>query len=117
VGIPFAAAFSPDGRWLATGGTAGDASQRPDETVRLWDLSSPDTGIGCVVLRGYASRCAALAFTADSHHLVTQCGDGEIRVWDLRLDQLIQRARRAAGRELTPEEREKYVLPSILAGK
>jgi WD40 repeat protein len=110
VGMPLATAFSPDGRWLATGGATSSQLLLQDETVRLWDLSNPDTGIDCVVLRGYASRCAAVTFTADSHHLVTRCDDGEVRVWDLRLDKLIELARRAAGRQLTPEEREKYLL-------
>ena len=117
VGTPLASAFSPDGHWLATGGAFGvnDPWLLRDETVRLWDLSSPDTGIGCVVLRGYASRCAAVTFTADSRHLVTRCSNGEVRVWDLQLDKLVQLALRAAGRQLIPEEREKYLLPAIPA--
>jgi hypothetical protein len=44
---------------------------------------------------------------------VTLCANREVRVWDLRLDKLIQLARQAAGRELTPEEREKFLLPTI----
>ena len=110
VDTPAAAAFSPDGRWLATGGAE---SLLRDETVRLWDLSSPDTGIDCVVLRGYSSHCTSATFTADSHQLVTRCADGEVRVWDLRLEKLMELARSAAGRQLTTEEREKYLLPAI----
>jgi WD40 repeat protein len=119
VGTTLATAFSPDGRWLATGGAVAmqDGSLIRDETVRLWDLSSPSTQIDCVVLRGYASRCAAVTFTADSHHLVTRCEDGEVRVWELRLDTLVELARSVAGRQLTVEERERYMLPSISAPK
>lgn len=119
VGTTLATAFSRDGRWLATGGARVMRNQSliKDETVRLWDLSAPAMGIGCVVLRGYASRCAAVTFTADSHHLVTRCADGEVRVWELRLGKLIQLARQTAGRQLTQEEREKYLLPAIPASE
>ncbi len=59
--------------WPLVGHGVALESLLRDETVRLWDFSSPDTGIDCVVLRGYSSHCTSAAFTADSHQLVTRC--------------------------------------------
>ena len=106
-------AFSHDGRWLATGG-GGTGPVKRDSTIRLWDLSAQDPAASSVVLRGH-SRTIRMTFSANSRRLITCSHDGTVRVWDLRLDKLIELARRTAGRELTPEEREKFLLPDYQA--
>jgi WD40 repeat protein len=66
-----AAAFSPDGRLLATGGA--------DKTVRTWD---PSAGKQVRLVAGHPDWIRAVTFSPDGKLLVTGCDDGMVRVWD-----------------------------------
>ncbi|HEV3117444.1 MAG TPA: sigma-70 family RNA polymerase sigma factor [Gemmataceae bacterium] len=71
------AAFSPDGRWLATGsrGSAKDA-----EAVSIWDLS---TGKERHRLKGPHSWGCCPAFSPDGRLLATGDFQGRLTVWDV----------------------------------
>jgi WD40 repeat protein/tRNA A-37 threonylcarbamoyl transferase component Bud32 len=75
-GRPLAAAFSPDGRWLAVSDV--------DRVVRLWDRTTGAAGPEC---RGAGSLQLRLAFHPGGTRLATGGEDGTIRLWDVATGQ------------------------------
>jgi WD40 repeat protein/serine/threonine protein kinase len=63
--------FSPDGRYLVTGGEA--------YTVKIWDLQ---TGQELETLRGHMGDVCAAAFSSDGCCLATAGEDTTVRIWD-----------------------------------
>ena len=57
-------AFSPDGRWLASGGK--------DDTIKIWDIS---TGYLLRTLYGHSSNVNAIAVSPDGKFLASASGD------------------------------------------
>jgi hypothetical protein len=77
-GIVQAVAFSPDGRWIATG------SQ--DATARVWDLESGQRRVTCT---GHMDDVTSVAFSRDGQKLATSSMDHTARVWDLTSSQAL----------------------------
>ena len=73
------AAFSPDGRLLATCSL--------DRTVRVWQI---DNG-ACQVLRGHTDHVFAAAFHPDGRRLATAGRDRAIWLWDLERGEEVAR--------------------------
>src|SRR5205807_1691949 len=70
-------AFSPDGKWLASG--AGQDADHPGELL-LWDAR---TGREVLRLPGHGGGVPWLAFSRDGKRLASAGGDRAVRVWEL----------------------------------
>jgi WD40 repeat protein/serine/threonine protein kinase len=66
------AAYSPDGRWIATSNGEG--------TAQLWDTASREAVGPALTHRGPVTR---VVFSPDSKHLLTLCADRTARLWDV----------------------------------
>jgi Tol biopolymer transport system component len=83
-------AFSPDGRWLATGGVSGDRS------ILLWDLK---TGTSQAFLENGPAPTVAIAFSPNGALLATSSlPEHHVRLWDVKTKRL---SRLIAGRPHT----------------
>ena len=64
-------AFSPDERWIATGGK--------DKTARVWEVT---TGQQVALMRGHEDYVYISDFSPDGTMLLTHSDDGSARLWD-----------------------------------
>jgi WD40 repeat protein len=96
--------FSPDGRWLVSAGPT---------TAGLWPVDGSDR---VTLLKGPRPLLRAAAFTPDGRAVVTRETDGTARRWicdicggaeELRAE--AEERLDALGRQLTDEERERYL--------
>ncbi len=88
----FAAAFSPDGRHLVTGGM--------NRTIQVWDAK---TGRAIGTLGEHAREIRAITFSKDGHTLASAGGDGKIKLWDAT--------------RLTEKQQPRFTLPGRVPGQ
>jgi WD40 repeat protein len=74
----YIAAFSPDGRILATG--VGDPLTDELYNVRLWDL---ERGVELLTLQGSINDLTSIAFSPDGALLAASGWDGIVRLWNI----------------------------------
>jgi WD40 repeat protein len=98
-------AFSPDGKRLASASWDDKRVIDLDRAVCLWDVSGGR-------LFGEVSTCAAhtVAFAPDGSLLATGGRAGAVRRWDLDEGSWRKRALAIANRDLTPEERARFLI-------
>ncbi len=78
-----------------------------DQTLRLWDVGTQQAiGPG---LRGHVRPLSAVVLSPNSQIAYSVSHDGSLRSWDLDPASWQRLACRLAGRELTSEERERFV--------
>ena len=68
-----------------------------------------DPAAASIVLRGHEDAIAAVAISPDNRWLVTGSRDKTARLWDLRIDELVELGCRTAGRNLNEEEWKRYM--------
>jgi WD40 repeat protein len=93
-----AMAFSPDGNLLA--------GVQESKTVKVWDGHD---GTERATLYGHGGDVRGIVFSADGSKLIAVSEDWTIHVHPLRIEELMALARSRVQRELTAEERRKYL--------
>jgi WD40 repeat protein len=91
-------AFSPDGSRIAIAGVDG--------LLRLFDA---ETGAPQLSLRGSGCAVEGVAFSPDGRKLASTSWCDGVRIWALDLDDLLEIARRKAGRSLNDAECRQYL--------
>jgi serine/threonine protein kinase/WD40 repeat protein len=95
-GVAFLPKTKGDGPWVVLGGSDGRLHlwdwQRGPSALRRIECADPIYSVACL----------------PNGRLVTGSGDSRLRVWETDPDRLIELARRTAGRELTPKEKERF---------
>lgn len=91
-------AFSPDGRWLASG---------DEKTVIVWDLQTERPL--SAPLHVHTSTVSGVAFDPASGRLITGDWDGRILLWDFTPARLLRLVCQRAARELTRDEFAQYI--------
>ena len=100
--------FSSDGRFLITGSDDG--------TACVWDVEAATPKASPVLLRGHCGPVATLAITPDGRKILTGCREASdrtdclVRVWDLRIQEVLEKARPVIAQRMNAVEQEQVLL-------
>ena len=83
----YAMALSPDGKWLAAGGSTGPECAGCGD-IRLYDFAA---GRLVALLQGHENVVYGLAFSPDGRHLISGSGDKTAIIWDVEARRLFHR--------------------------
>lgn len=75
-----AVSFSPDGKWIASGGN--------DQTIKLWSAA---TGQVQRTFHGHRDWIHAISFSADGQRIVSASSDKTLAIWDAETGRMIHR--------------------------
>jgi WD40 repeat protein len=86
-GYVYAVAYSPDGRWFATGGWN-------DGVVRVWDAAGAEP---LITLKAPGGTVGALAVSPDGKLVAARLLEGDVRLWEMPGGRAVGTPRRVGG--------------------